>query len=130
MEACLKASNEVNAETSADNPDFKKICESQQAFRNDENLWWQVAEYTYDSFMIRNRAQRLIRKPLNKIVGRPIKPALMLFGPIQASPLSTLVEPVQTGFSERAPSWFGQAPRVEITGLRGGGVRYQKQQGG
>ena len=25
------------------------------AFRNDEYLWWQVAEYTYDTFMIRTR---------------------------------------------------------------------------
>jgi TRAP-type mannitol/chloroaromatic compound transport system substrate-binding protein len=55
MEACLKASNEVNAETSAGNADFKKILESQTAFRNDENLWWQVAEFTYESFMIRTR---------------------------------------------------------------------------
>jgi hypothetical protein len=28
-----------------------------QAFRNDEVLWWQVAEYTYDSFMIRTRTR-------------------------------------------------------------------------
>jgi TRAP-type mannitol/chloroaromatic compound transport system substrate-binding protein len=55
MEACLKASNEVNAETSATNPDFKKVWDSIQAFRNDEYLWWQVAEYTYDTFMIRTR---------------------------------------------------------------------------
>ena len=27
------------------------------AFRNDEYLWWQVAEYTYDSFMIRSRSR-------------------------------------------------------------------------
>ena len=27
------------------------------AFRNDAYLWWQVAEYTYDSFMIRARAR-------------------------------------------------------------------------
>ena len=57
MEACLKASNEVNAETSAANPDFKKVWESIQAFRNDEYLWWQVAEYTYDTFMIRSRTR-------------------------------------------------------------------------
>jgi TRAP-type mannitol/chloroaromatic compound transport system substrate-binding protein len=57
MEAALKASNEVNAETSAANADFKKIWESQQAFRNDENLWWQVAEYSYESFMIRSRTK-------------------------------------------------------------------------
>jgi TRAP-type mannitol/chloroaromatic compound transport system substrate-binding protein len=57
MEACLKASTEVNAETSAVNADFKKIWESQKAFRDDELLWWQVAEYTYESFMIRHRGQ-------------------------------------------------------------------------
>ena len=28
-----------------------------QAFRAEEYLWWQVAEYTYDSFMIRTRAR-------------------------------------------------------------------------
>src|SRR4029079_8433297 len=57
MEACQKASNEVNAETSATNPAYKKTWESIAAFRNDEYLWWQVAEYTYDTFMIRSRAK-------------------------------------------------------------------------
>jgi TRAP-type mannitol/chloroaromatic compound transport system substrate-binding protein len=55
MEACLKASIEVNNETSAANADYKKVWDSIQAFRNDEYLWWQVAEYTYDTFMIRAR---------------------------------------------------------------------------
>ena len=27
------------------------------AFRNDEYLWWQVAEFSYDNFMIRTRAK-------------------------------------------------------------------------
>ena len=57
MEACLKASNEVNAETAAANADYKKVLDSMQAFRNDEVLWWQVAEYTYDGFMIRTRTR-------------------------------------------------------------------------
>jgi TRAP-type mannitol/chloroaromatic compound transport system substrate-binding protein len=57
MEACLKASIEVNAEASAANPDFKKVWDSIVAFRNDEYLWWQVAEYTYDTFMIRSRTR-------------------------------------------------------------------------
>jgi TRAP-type mannitol/chloroaromatic compound transport system substrate-binding protein len=57
MEACLKASNEVNAETSASNPDYKKVLNSMEAFRRDEYLWWQVAEYGYDSFMIRTGAR-------------------------------------------------------------------------
>jgi TRAP-type mannitol/chloroaromatic compound transport system substrate-binding protein len=53
MEACLKASQEVNAETSATNPDYKKVWESIVSFRTDEYLWWQVAEFGYDNFMIR-----------------------------------------------------------------------------
>ena len=57
MEACLKASNEVNAETSATNADYKKVLDSMLAFRNDEYLWWQVAEHTYDDFMIRSRTR-------------------------------------------------------------------------
>jgi TRAP-type mannitol/chloroaromatic compound transport system substrate-binding protein len=55
MEACLKAANEVYTETSAKNPDFKKVYDNMVAFRNDEYLWWQVAEYSYDTFMIRSR---------------------------------------------------------------------------
>lgn len=55
MEACLKASDQVNAETSAANADYKKVWDSIVAFRNDENLWWQVAEYTFENFMIRTR---------------------------------------------------------------------------
>jgi TRAP-type mannitol/chloroaromatic compound transport system substrate-binding protein len=57
MEACLKAANEVYSETSAGNADFKKIYDSIAAFRNDQYLWWQVAEYGYDTFMIRARAR-------------------------------------------------------------------------
>src|SRR5579871_2505534 len=57
MEACLKATNEVNAEESAKNPNYKKVLASIEAFRNDENLWWQVAEYSYETFMIRTRAK-------------------------------------------------------------------------
>jgi TRAP-type mannitol/chloroaromatic compound transport system substrate-binding protein len=55
MEGCLKASNEVNAETAAANADFKKVLDSMLNFRNDEYFWWQVAEYSYDNFMIGSR---------------------------------------------------------------------------
>jgi TRAP-type mannitol/chloroaromatic compound transport system substrate-binding protein len=57
MDASLKFSKEVNAETSAANPDFKKVYESMSAFRAEEYLWWQVAEYGFDTFMIRNRTK-------------------------------------------------------------------------
>jgi len=55
MEASLKAANEVYADISSKNPDFKKVYDNMIAFRNDEYLWWQVAEYTFDTFMIRTR---------------------------------------------------------------------------
>lgn len=55
MDAAYKAANEVYAEISAKNAKFKKVYDSMQAFRNDGYLWWQVAEYTYDNFMIRAR---------------------------------------------------------------------------
>ena len=53
----LQAANEVYDETSAKNPDFKKIYENVKNFRGEEYLWFQVAEYTYDNFMIRARAR-------------------------------------------------------------------------
>jgi TRAP-type mannitol/chloroaromatic compound transport system substrate-binding protein len=57
LEAALKASNEVYDETAAKNADFKKLYDSVRAFRGEEYLWFQVAEYTYDNFMIRSRAR-------------------------------------------------------------------------
>ena len=42
-------------ELSAGNAEFKKTIEALQAYRSDQNLWWQVAEYSFDSFMVRSR---------------------------------------------------------------------------
>ncbi len=55
MEASLKAAMDTYAEVSASNPMFKKVWDSYLPFRNDEYLWWQVAELSYDSYMVRNR---------------------------------------------------------------------------
>ncbi|MDT3687286.1 MAG: TRAP transporter substrate-binding protein [Pseudorhodoplanes sp.] len=57
MEACYKAANEVYAETSANNADFKKVYDAMVTFRGDQYLWWQVAEYGFDTFMIRARGR-------------------------------------------------------------------------
>ncbi len=57
LTACYQAATEVYAETSAQNADFKKIYDHMAAFRGDQYLWWQVAEYGYDAFMIRARTQ-------------------------------------------------------------------------
>jgi TRAP-type mannitol/chloroaromatic compound transport system substrate-binding protein len=52
LEACFKAANEAYAENSAKNADFKKIYENMKAFRNEEFLWWQLPEATFDNFMM------------------------------------------------------------------------------
>jgi len=57
LDASLKAANEVYAETSAANANFKKVHDAFMAFRNDQYLWWQVAEYSFDTFMIRARSR-------------------------------------------------------------------------
>jgi TRAP-type mannitol/chloroaromatic compound transport system substrate-binding protein len=57
MDACYKAANEVYTETSAKNPDFKKVYDSMVAFRGDQYLWWQVAEYSFDTYQIRARTR-------------------------------------------------------------------------
>ena len=41
----------------AGNADFKRVHDALKAFRNEAYLWFQVAEYTYDNFMIRARAR-------------------------------------------------------------------------
>ena len=51
MDACFKAANEVYADLSTKNADFKTVYEAMKAFRNDQYLWFQVAEGTYDNFM-------------------------------------------------------------------------------
>jgi len=56
MEAAFNASNELYAEISAKNPKFKKVYENWKPFRNEEILWFRVAEFTFDSFMARMSA--------------------------------------------------------------------------
>ena len=55
MSKALEAANALYAKLSAENPEFKKIYDNQVAFRNEANLWNQVAELSFDVFMIRNR---------------------------------------------------------------------------
>ena len=57
LEAAYKASTDIYKEISDANPRFKTLLESALAFRSDQYLWWQVSEYTFDNFMIRQRAR-------------------------------------------------------------------------
>jgi len=57
LDAGYKAALEVYEETGAGNADFKKVYDHLVAFQSDQYLWWRVAEYTFDTFMIRARAR-------------------------------------------------------------------------
>ncbi|WP_119417871.1 TRAP transporter substrate-binding protein [Desertibaculum subflavum] len=57
MEACYAAAVELYTETAAKNPKFKKVYDSWKAFRNEQVLWFRVAENTFDNFMARTSAQ-------------------------------------------------------------------------
>jgi TRAP-type mannitol/chloroaromatic compound transport system substrate-binding protein len=57
MDACQKASIELYAEISKENAEFKKVHDAYMSFRNDQYLWFQISEFTYDNYMIRSRAK-------------------------------------------------------------------------
>ena len=51
MEACYKAAHELYDELAAKSPEFKKIYAAWTRFRDDQYLWFRVAENTYDNFV-------------------------------------------------------------------------------
>jgi TRAP-type mannitol/chloroaromatic compound transport system substrate-binding protein len=57
MEACYKAAFELYDETASNNPNFKKVYDAWKVFRQDIDLWFRVAESTYDSFINAKLAQ-------------------------------------------------------------------------
>lgn len=57
LEAAYRASTEVYREIADADPKFKTLLDAALAFRSDQYLWWQVSEYTFDNFMIRQRAR-------------------------------------------------------------------------
>ena len=51
MAACYGAANELFAEIAAGNPKFKKVYDQWSNFRAEQNLWFRVAENSFDNFM-------------------------------------------------------------------------------
>ncbi len=51
LEASYKAANELYDETAAANPNFKKVYEAWKPFRDEEFLWFRVAENNFDNFV-------------------------------------------------------------------------------
>ena len=56
LDPCFNEAYKYYDELSAKDPKFKKIYDSLKAFRADQNLWFRVAENTFDNFMARQSA--------------------------------------------------------------------------
>ncbi|HEY4141736.1 MAG TPA: TRAP transporter substrate-binding protein DctP [Pseudolabrys sp.] len=54
MDACFKATAELHSEIAKENASFKKTMESLNDFTKNGYQWFQVAEFGYDAYMIRN----------------------------------------------------------------------------
>ena len=61
MDACFKATMELHAEIAKENASFKKVNDSMMAYTNNGYQWFQVAENTYDQFMVRRCAADRIK---------------------------------------------------------------------
>src|SRR5712664_216853 len=57
LEACYTAANEIYADLSKTNPHFNKLYTSLTAYRSESLAWMQVAELSFDSFMMRMRTR-------------------------------------------------------------------------
>jgi TRAP-type mannitol/chloroaromatic compound transport system substrate-binding protein len=57
LDAAYKAANTLYDDLSSHNENWRKVYESYRNFRGEQYLWFQVAEYTFDNFMIRARAR-------------------------------------------------------------------------
>jgi TRAP-type mannitol/chloroaromatic compound transport system substrate-binding protein len=67
LEACEKAAYEVYDEFSAKSPHFKRIYGDWKKFRDEEFLWFRVAEQTYDNYVFNSKVgQPAADKPAKK----------------------------------------------------------------
>jgi TRAP-type mannitol/chloroaromatic compound transport system substrate-binding protein len=60
LDACFKAANEVYAEICAQNAGFKKVYEAMTEIRGADYLWFQLAEQTYDTYMMIQQRKGLV----------------------------------------------------------------------
>ena len=65
MEACMAAAFELYEEIAQKNAQFKKVYDAWNKFRSDEQLWFRVAEHSFDSFVLAE-ASRERRNPSAK----------------------------------------------------------------
>ncbi len=60
LDACFKASNEVFDEICAENAEFKKVYEAMKVVRAGDFLWFQLAEHTFDTYMMIQQRKGLV----------------------------------------------------------------------
>ncbi|MCR6632217.1 MAG: TRAP transporter substrate-binding protein [Magnetospirillum sp.] len=58
MVAAQKAAFEMYAAIAAENPHFRAVYEPWTRFREDVQLWWRVAEFGYDQFVLTNPVKK------------------------------------------------------------------------
>ena len=80
LTACYKAANELYDETSAANPKFKKVYEAWKPFRDEQFLWFRVAEGAYDSFTFSGRSREGITALSEYAKGGSIEPPFFVCG--------------------------------------------------
>ncbi len=60
LDASFKAANEIYADLAAKNPDFKKVYDHYRPQRSDWFTWYQITDYTYDTYMIIQNRKKLL----------------------------------------------------------------------
>jgi TRAP-type mannitol/chloroaromatic compound transport system substrate-binding protein len=58
LQACYEAATALYDETAATNENFRKVYEPWVKFRGDQELWFRIAEYSYDNFMHQTLGRR------------------------------------------------------------------------
>jgi TRAP-type mannitol/chloroaromatic compound transport system substrate-binding protein len=60
LDACFRASSDVNDEIAATNADFKRAYEAMKAVRGEGYLWFQLSEHTSDTYMLIQQRKRVL----------------------------------------------------------------------
>jgi TRAP-type mannitol/chloroaromatic compound transport system substrate-binding protein len=60
LEACFEAAKKTYAEIGGQNAAFKKVHDAMMAFRAEQYLWFQLSEYTFDTFMMGQQRKKML----------------------------------------------------------------------
>ena len=103
LAACFEAANATYDEITLSNATFKKVHESQKAFRKDAYLWAQVSEYTYDTFMMHAAARRQALSLSGREKLRSAAPGLSFPSPARQSNFGAVLRSKAGGVSRPPP---------------------------